>query len=117
MRYFGLPVYTIITGWNDVKKKWIKAYRSNASGNALSKVAMLETIFTRQCYRSYKIAIKEMCQDIILGNNMSCSVLNAIIKFYNASSDVANFPKLACSNGMFSHPQAPDRPHHAVIFK
>ena len=34
------------------KKKWIKAYRSNASGNALSKVAMLEKIFTRQCYRS-----------------------------------------------------------------
>ena len=30
----------------------IQAYRSNASGNALSKVAMLETIFTRQCYRS-----------------------------------------------------------------
>ena len=110
MRYY--------TAWNDVKKKkWIKAYRSNASGNALSKVAMLETIFTRQCYRSYKIAIKEMCQDIILGNNMSCSVLNAIMKFYNASSDVANFPKLACSNGMFGHPQAPDRPYHAVIFK
>ena len=58
-----------------------------------------------------------MCQRIILGNSMSCSVLEAIMKFYYASSDVANFPKLACSNGMFGHPQAPDRPHHAVIFK
>ena len=45
-----------------------------------------------------------MCQRIILGNSMSCSVLDAIMKFYNASSDVANFPKLACSNGMFGHP-------------
>ena len=58
-----------------------------------------------------------MCQGIILGNSMSCSVLDAIMKFYNASSDVANFPKLACSSGMFGNPQAPDRPHHAVIFK
>ena len=58
-----------------------------------------------------------MCQRIILGNSMSCSVLDAIMKFYNASSDVANFPKLACSNGMLGHPKAPDRPHHAVIFK
>ena len=50
-----------------------------------------------------------MCQGIILGNSMSCSVLDAILmKFYNASSDVANFPKLACSNGMFGNPQAPD---------
>ena len=49
-----------------------------------------------------------MCQGIILGNSMSCSVLDAIMKFYNASSDVANFPKLACSNGMFGNPQAPD---------
>ena len=58
-----------------------------------------------------------MCQGIILGNSMSCSVLDAIMKFYNASSDVANFPKLVCSNGMFGNPKAPDRPHHAVIFK
>ena len=47
-----------------------------------------------------------MCQGIILGNSMSCSGLWMQL-WINASSDVANFPKLARAKGMFGNPQAP----------